>query len=66
METKKDKRVGNIGCTLLVIALIIIVMILANIGEGLFYAISDGGWKWLLIVGGLAAFVFLVMNAAGD
>lgn len=50
----------------IIIIAILAIMIIVGIGEGLYYFISDGGGKWLLIIGGLIVFALLVAHAKGE
>ena len=66
MENNKDSKGSGIMWIAIIIIAILAIMIIAGIGEGLYYFISDGGGKWLLVVGGLIVFALLVAHAKGE
>ena len=53
------------GALMLVMALLVVfaVVLIVGIIKGFSAFISDGGWIWLLVIGGLALFVYLVSKA---
>jgi hypothetical protein len=53
---------GGIILTMILLAIFAIVVIVGLI-KGFAAFIEDGGWIWLLVVGGLALFVFLLSRA---
>ena len=61
----KDLQKPPTGALTLVMALLVVfaVVLIVGIAKGFSAFISDGGWIWLLIVGGLALFVYLVSKA---
>ena len=61
----KDLQKPPTGALMLVMALLIIFVIVLFLGiiKGFSAFIADGGWIWLLVVGGLALFVYLVSKA---
>lgn len=66
MEENKDTKGSWIMWPAIIIIAIFAIMIIVNVGEGLYYFMSDGGWKWLLVVGGLIVFALLVAHAKGE
>jgi len=53
------------GALMLVMALLVVFAVVLTVGiiKGFSAFISDGGWIWLLVIGGLALFVYLVSKA---
>lgn len=66
MEENKDAKGSGIMWIALIIIAVLAIMLIVSVGEGLYYFMSDGGWKWLLVVGGVIVFALLVARAKGE
>ncbi len=57
MEEKKKDDFPKVGCILVsILAIGFAIWTIFNIAEGLYYTITDGGWVWLCVVGGILLF----------
>lgn len=52
-------------CIVGLLCLAAIILIIKTLFEGFLYFLEDGGWIWLLVVGGLILFVVLIIIASG-
>ena len=64
-EKKKELGFPTFGCVFCAIGgIVMLVLIIIELCKGIKYAFQEGGWAWLLVVGGFILFVGLVALAA--
>lgn len=49
-----------------ILILVVIVYTIVQLATGAFLLLADGGWKWVLVVGGVLLVAFLIGHAKGD